>query len=179
MTTFDFTPLFRSTVGFDRLQRIMDASIQANGSSNGYPPYNIAVVGEDDYRITMAVAGFAEADLDIQVHDQTLTVTGKMTETDGDVHYLHHGIAGRDFIRKFELADHVKVAAAHLENGLLTIDLQREIPEEKKPRTWAAWTSNIGINREARSFGRGLPQPCDSIACFARTAHEGGNVERV
>lgn len=135
MTTYDFSPLFRSTVGFDRLARLMDASLQTAGNGGGYPPYNIATVGEDHYRISMAVAGFGADDLNIEVDDQTLSVTGRMAPADDSVRYLHQGIAGRDFVRKFQLADHVKVAEAHLENGLLTIDLERQVPEAMKPRT--------------------------------------------
>lgn len=134
MTTYDFSPLYRSSIGFDRLARLMDATLQSNGPANGYPPYNISAVGDDHYRISMAVAGFGEADLNIEVHEQTLTVSGKGKAEDQGVEYLHQGIAGRDFVRKFQLADHVKVADARLENGLLVIDLEREVPEEMKPR---------------------------------------------
>lgn len=137
MQTFDYAPLFRSSVGFDRLARMMDATLQSGGasSSNGFPPYNIATTGEDRYRITMAVAGFAESDLEITVQSQELTVSGKKQESDDTAQYLHHGIAERDFIRKFQLADYVEVADAHLENGILTIDLERKVPEAMKPRT--------------------------------------------
>ena len=135
MMTYDFSPLFRSTVGFDRLARLMDDTLQSNVTAGGHPPYNIAAVGEDHYRITMAVAGFAEKDLNIEVDEQTLSVSGKMAEAEEGMQYLHHGIAERNFVRKFQLADYVKVADARLENGLLTIDLEREVPEEMKPRT--------------------------------------------
>lgn len=135
MTTYDFAPLFRSTVGFDRLARLMDATSQASAGGNGYPHYNISVIGDDHYRITMAVAGFADKDLNIEVQKQTLIVSGKRQENDEGVRFLHRGIAERDFVRKFQLADYVKVAEARVEHGLLTIDLEREIPEEMKPRT--------------------------------------------
>ncbi|MEK9724022.1 MAG: Hsp20 family protein [Rhodospirillaceae bacterium] len=135
MTTYDFSPLFRSTVGFDRLARLMDATMRSNGNANGYPPYDIAAVGESHYRISKAVAGFGEDDLNVEARDQTLTVTGKMAAADDDMHYLHRGIAERDFVRNFQLADHVYVADARLQNGLLTIDLERRLPEAMKPRT--------------------------------------------
>lgn len=136
MQTYDYAPLFRSSVGFDRLARLMDATMQSGGApANGFPPYNIAATGEDRYRITMAVAGFAEGDLDITVHDQELTVAGRKQASDEGVQYLHRGISERDFTRKFQLADYVEVVDAHLENGLLTIDLKRVLPEAMKPRT--------------------------------------------
>lgn len=136
MQTFDFSPLYRSSVGFDRLARLMDANTRpGTPAGNGFPPYDIATIGEDEYRITMAVAGFAESELDIEVHDQALTVSGNKKEEDESVQYLHRGIAERNFSRKFQLADYVKVADAHLENGILTIDLQRVVPEAMKPRT--------------------------------------------
>ena len=134
MRTIDFSPLFRSTIGFDRMQRLLDAATRADEASLSYPPYNIEVVGEDAYRITMAVAGFSEDDLDITVKDNALAVSGtSRTDPDG-VTYLHHGIAGRSFERRFQLADHIKVIGATLTNGLLHVDLVREIPEEMKPR---------------------------------------------
>lgn len=133
MHTFDFSPLYRSTVGFDRLARLLDSTSQVDSGST-YPPYNIERVDENDYRITMAVAGFAEEDLGIEVKEHSLTVTGSQEQTEEDRKFLHRGIAGRSFERKFQLADHVIVTGAKLENGLLHIDLIREIPEEKKPR---------------------------------------------
>lgn len=133
MTTFDFSPLFRSTVGFDRMQRMLEAASRAD-EANGYPPYNIEKMEENAYRITMAVAGFSEADIDIEVKDGVLVVTGKQAEDQAERTFLHRGIAGRAFRRSFQLADHVKVQGAGLENGLLHIDLAREIPEAMKPR---------------------------------------------
>lgn len=135
MTSYDFSPLFRSTIGFERLARLLDATLESNGTGNGYPPYNIAAVGEDHYRLSMAVAGFAPEDMNIEVQDHTLTISGRCKKQEDGAHFLHHGIAERDFTRKFQLADHVVVTDAHMENGLLTIDLVRELPEEKKPRT--------------------------------------------
>lgn len=134
MRTFDFSPLFRSTVGFDRLFDLMDSYAE---QSNGYPPYNIERSDETHYRITLAVAGFGEKDLTIEVKEGVLTVTGDkqpVDNRDDSRAYLYQGIAGRAFERRFQLADHVEVRAAKLENGLLHIDLERLIPEEKKPR---------------------------------------------
>ena len=136
MRTFDLTPLYRSTVGFDRLFSLLD---QATGveSAPSYPPYNIERTGENDYRITVAVAGFAESELSIEVKENTLTIRGekqvKQNEKSGEV--LYQGIAARAFERRFQLADHVEVKGAALENGLLHVDLAREIPEAMKPRT--------------------------------------------
>lgn len=131
-TSFDFTPLFRSSVGFDR---IVDMLENASGVStlDNWPPYDIARSGEDEYRITMAVAGFSQDELSITQEQNTLVVAGQKSDED-DGEYLHRGIAGRTFQRRFQLADHVKVTGAGLENGLLTIELKREIPEEMKPR---------------------------------------------
>jgi molecular chaperone IbpA len=133
MKTFDFSPLFRSTVGFDRMQRLLESAQRAD-EVNGYPPYNIEKLEENAYRITMAVAGFAEADIDIEVKDGVMAVSGKQPEPTGERSFLHRGIAGRTFRRSFQLADHVKVQGAALENGLLHIELAREIPEAMKPR---------------------------------------------
>lgn len=132
MRPFDFSPLFRSTVGFDRLFDMMD-SVADQGQ--GYPPYNIERSDDTHYRITLAVAGFGETDLNAEVHDGVLTVTGKReTRPEEESKYLYQGIAGRSFERRFQLAEYVEVRAAKLENGLLHIDLERVIPEEKKPR---------------------------------------------
>jgi len=133
MTTFDFSPLFRSTVGFDRMQRLIETAAR-NEEANGYPPYNIEKLEENAYRITMAVAGFSEDDLDIEVRDGVLFVTGRQPEPQEERSFLYRGIAGRAFRRSFQLADHVKVQGAALENGLLHIELAREVPEAMKPR---------------------------------------------
>jgi molecular chaperone IbpA len=126
----DYTPFFRSTVGFDRLLDLLD---QADGNAQGYPPYNIERNDENRYRVTIAVAGFAEKDLGIEVRDGVLTVEGKREDA-AKPSYLHQGIAGRAFQRQFQLAEHVEVRGAKLENGLLHVDLERVVPEEKKPR---------------------------------------------
>ncbi|MCH8238189.1 MAG: Hsp20 family protein [Proteobacteria bacterium] len=134
MRTIDFSTLFRHSVGFDRMQRLLDSAARIEQSANTYPPYNIEHVGEDGYRISLAVAGFGEKDLDVTVIENTLVVSGKLNEDGEDSTYLHRGIAGRAFERRFDLADHIKVIGGSLVNGMLNIDLQREVPEEKKPR---------------------------------------------
>jgi len=134
MDRFDFTPLFRSTIGFDRFARLVDAATRVDNSAMSYPPYNIEKTGEDAYRLTMAVAGFAQDELDITVHEGTLIVTGKAKQEDENGRYLHRGIARRAFERRFSLADHLKVTGANLDNGLLHVDLVREVPEAMKPR---------------------------------------------
>lgn len=131
---FDLTPLYRSTVGFDRLARMLDEASSFEAPT--YPPYNIERVGEDDYRITMAVAGFAPADIAIEVKGNALTVSGKKPEkSEVKTEYLHQGIAARAFERRFQLADHMEVRGADMENGLLHISVKRVIPEAMKPRT--------------------------------------------
>ncbi len=132
MDGFDFAPLFRSTIGFDRLTRLVDTATRADTSAS-YPPYDIQVTGENAYRLTMAVAGFATEDLDITVKENALLVSGR-SKTDEQAQYLHHGLARRGFERRFQLADHIKVKGAALENGLLHVDLVREVPEAMKPR---------------------------------------------
>lgn len=135
MRPFDLSPLFRSTVGFDHLSRMLDSAQRLDDATHPYPPYNIEKMSDDDYRITMAVAGFAESDLDITVHDHTLVISGKAHREDDQVQYLHRGIAGRSFERRFQLADFIRVEAASLANGLLHVELKREVPEQLKPRT--------------------------------------------
>ena len=128
----DHSPFFRTTVGFDRLLDLLD---QADGNAQGYPPYNIERSDENHYAVTIAVAGFAEKDLGIEVADGVLTVQGKReSAADAKPAFLHQGIAGRAFERQFQLAEHVEVRGARLENGLLHIALERVVPEEKKPR---------------------------------------------
>ena len=134
MRTIDYSPFYRATVGFDRVFNLLD-SVAGQASTNGYPPYNIEKSGDNDYRIVMAVAGFAEAELNVNQKEKELRVTGQTSaEGQDEKQYLYRGIAGRNFERRFQLADHVKVVGAKLANGLLTIELQREIPEEKKAR---------------------------------------------
>ena len=134
MDAFDFSPLFRSTIGFDRLTRLFDAAAQVDSGSLAYPPYNIEATGENTYRVTMAVAGFAPEELDVTAKEATLVVTGKARKDEENRRYLHRGLARRAFERRFQLADHIRVAGASLDNGLLHVDLVREIPEALKPR---------------------------------------------
>ena len=134
MDGFDFSPLFRSTIGFDRLTRLIDAASQVDSGSPAYPPYNIEATGENAYRLTMALAGFGSSDLEITAKEGALVVTGKARKEDESKHYLHRGIARRAFERRFQLADHIRVAGASLDNGLLHVDLVREVPEALKPR---------------------------------------------
>jgi molecular chaperone IbpA len=134
MDRFDFSPLFRSTIGFDRLARLVDTATRVDGTALSYPPYNIEKTGEDAYSLTMAVAGFSQNELDITVHENTLIVTGKAEKEEENGRYLHRGIARRAFERRFSLADHLKVTGASLDNGLLHVDLVREVPEAMKPR---------------------------------------------
>ncbi len=133
-SAFDFSPLFRSTIGFDRLPSLLESLAHMDEASLGYPPYNIEKLDEESYRITMAVAGFTEDDLQLEVREHNLIVSGRQGQDDADKTYLHRGIAGRAFQRNFRIAEHVKVTGARLENGLLHIDLVRELPEEMKPR---------------------------------------------
>jgi molecular chaperone IbpA len=134
MLSYDFSPLFRHSVGFDRMQRLVDtAADHGQMSANSYPPYNIETVGDDQYRISMAIAGFRETDLEIIATDNSLSIKGEI-KSQGDTTYLHRGIASRAFERDFNLADYVKVVEARIENGLLNIDLVREVPEAHKPR---------------------------------------------
>jgi len=135
MTTFDFAPLYRTSVGFDRLASML-SSANRQDQGNSYPPYNIRTTSEDHYQITMAVAGFSENDIEITTEQSRLLVVGnRADEAEEQGEYLHRGIATRSFERRFNLADHVKVVSANLENGLLHIDLERELPEAMKPRT--------------------------------------------
>ena len=135
MTRFDFSPLYRTTVGFDHLSSLLDAVTRNDNGSSGYPPYNIELLGKDSYRISMAVAGFAEDDLNIEVENEELSIRGRKPEESGERKFLHQGIGARNFERRFRLADHVRVHDARLENGLLHIELVREIPEAMKPRS--------------------------------------------
>jgi molecular chaperone IbpA len=157
MRTFDLSPLYRSTVGFDRLFSMMDGFEAAPG----YPPYNIERTGENDYRITVAVAGFGENEISIESKENTLTIKGAKQATaqqDGEV--LYQGIAGRAFERQFQLADYVQVKNAALENGLLHVDLVREIPEAKKPRQIPIGNANA----------QAKPQAFDSKAVESKVA---------
>ncbi len=134
MRRFDFSPLYRQTIGFEHLANLIE-QLATNDGENGFPPYNIERLGENEYRITMAVAGFSNHDLNIEVKEGTLSVRGEKSLEDQDRQYMHRGIAARNFERRFKLADYVEVSGATLENGLLHVDLKREIPEAMKPRT--------------------------------------------
>ncbi len=133
MRTFDLSPLMRSTVGFDHLNRLLDSALTSDGAS-AYPPYNIEKLSEDDYRVTMAVAGFSPEELTITVQEGTLILAGKAQDDNSEREFLHRGIAKRAFERRFELADTIQVGDASFENGLLQVELRRVIPEHKKPR---------------------------------------------
>ncbi len=134
MRGFDFSPLYRSTVGFDRLANLLETVAQVDSAANSYPPYNIEQLAENDYRITMAVAGFAESDLTIELKEGVLSVSGKRNTEEPKSHFLYQGIAGRSFERRFQLADHMEVHGARLEHGLLHIEIARVIPEGKRVR---------------------------------------------
>jgi molecular chaperone IbpA len=134
MRTFDLSPLFRSTVGFDHLSRALDTAFQVGESATGYPPYNIEKTGEDSYRIVMAVAGFAADDLELVTNEGILLVRGKARTEDDKATYLYRGIAARAFERRFQLADYIRVTEAKLENGMLEVELARQVPEALKPR---------------------------------------------
>ncbi len=136
MRSTDLSPLYRATVGFDRMMNLLDAAGRADNSAPSYPPYNIEKSGEDAYRIVMAVAGFGEEDLDITIEASSLIIAGKKAKSEEATGpYLHRGIAQRSFERRFDLADHIKVTGAKLENGLLFVELIREIPEAMRPRS--------------------------------------------
>src|SRR5215472_8154574 len=146
MNGLDFSPLFRSTIGFDRMLRLVDPATRVDGASLGYPPYNIEKTGDDAYRLTMAVAGFSPDELDVTVHENVLRVSGKSQkdeEKKNGTGYLHRGIARRAFERRFSLVDHMKVTGARLDNGLLHVELVHEVPEAAKPRKIAIGTGPV------------------------------------
>ena len=149
MRSFDSSPLMRATIGFDRMMKLLDSAAQVDETAPSYPPYNIEKLDENKYRITMAVAGFTEQDLEVTRHENRLIITGKIEKPAGEEsgRYLHRGIATRSFERRFELADHIEVATARIENGLLHVDLVREIPEAMKPRSIAIETGAIGTGK--------------------------------
>jgi molecular chaperone IbpA len=144
MRTYDFTPLYRSAIGFDRLAQLFDDA-QRSDAQPSYPPYNIELVTEDKYRVTMAVAGFDRSELEIETERDLLKIVGRRQKDDAKPTYLHRGIAARDFEHRFQLADHVKVVGAKLENGLLSIELAREVPEALKPRKIAIDGDNVQL----------------------------------
>jgi molecular chaperone IbpA len=132
--TYDLTPLFRSSVGFDRVTRLFDTALQFERAAKSYPPYNIVKIDENDYRITLAVAGFLPQELELEARDGTLTVRGKTSEDTSSEEFLYRGIASRAFERRFQLADHIRISEARMDNGLLHVDLVREVPDALKPR---------------------------------------------
>lgn len=157
MTNFDLTPLLRSTVGFDRMTRMLESGL-AGENGAGYPPYNIVKHGEDAYGISMAVAGFGEDDIEITAQENALVVTGhkaEKTDEEEDVTYLHRGIAERAFERRFQLADYITVTGARLENGMLHIDLVRELPERMKARTIEIVSADKVIEQKTDKSGKG------------------------
>lgn len=145
MHAYDLSPLFRSTVGFDHLSQLIDSAFKMDERGPSYPPYNIAKLSEDEYEITMAVAGFKQSDITVTAQQNTLTVAGNIAEKDekNGAAYLHKGIGTRSFERKFSLADHVKVTDASLADGLLSLKLKREIPEESKPKVITIHSGNL------------------------------------
>jgi molecular chaperone IbpA len=151
MSTIDLTPLYRNSVGFDRLASLLDGAFRAEQATPTYPPYNIEVLDENRYAITLAVAGFIDTEIDIQVERGVLSVKGRKADDHQKRNYLHHGIATRAFERKFNLADHVEVSGAKLQNGLLTVDLKRVIPEAMKPRRIEINAGATPIERQAES----------------------------
>lgn len=144
MRAYDFSPLYRSAIGFDRLAQLFDQAQRTEGQPS-YPPYNVELVTEDRYRITMAVAGFDRSELDIETERDTLTIIGRKQKEEATRTFLHRGIAARDFEQRFQLADHVKVVNAQLDNGLLNIELVREIPETMKPRKIAIGGDTVQV----------------------------------
>ena len=153
MRTFDMTPLYRSTVGFDRMASLIDRALTADNTSQSYPPYNIERTGDDAYRITLAAAGFSEGELSIESRESQVVISGAKQDVEPQegVEVLHRGIAARNFERRFQLADHVKVVSASLEHGLLHVDLVREVPEALKPRTIqiATGSPKVAIEQQA------------------------------
>ncbi len=143
MRQIDFAPLYRSTVGFDRLFDMLDGVAGFDAGATTYPPYNIERLGDSEYRITMAVAGFSEDELKVDVKEQTLNIRGEKKAEEGGRQFLHHGIATRTFDRRFRLADHVEVKGAELKDGLLHVDLVRNVPERLKPRTIAIGNGKV------------------------------------
>ncbi len=148
MRAFDISPLLRSSIGFENLNRLVEFASRPEGGETAYPPYNIEKMGEDAYRLQMAVAGFDRSELDITVQENTLIVTGQAADNGEERTFLHRGIAKRAFERRFQLADTIKVTGAGYENGLLHIDLVREIPEQKKPRKVAIAGALDTVNSE-------------------------------
>ena len=170
MKMFDTTPLFRSSVGFDRMMDMFESVNRLDQSAPTYPPYNIEKTGDSEYRISLAVAGFAEADLEIEAREDTLTVTGRQgKEDEKERKFLHRGIAGRAFERTFRLADHVQVTGAKLENGLLHVELVRNVPEAMKPRRFLSATPSgrSCLRPKPRRANAAKSRQAASAACLA------------
>ena len=151
MTTIDLSPLYRSSIGFDRMASLLDNAMRSQKAATGFPPYDIEATGEDRYAITLAVAGFEENELDIQVENGVLRVSGKKADEGEEKSYLYRGIANRSFERKFNLADHVEVSGAELKNGLLIISLVKEIPEAMKPRSIAIGSGGATLEHKEKA----------------------------
>jgi molecular chaperone IbpA len=151
MRTFDFSPLFRSTIGFDRVERLLDAAMRIDEAAVSYPPYNIEKMGENAYRISMAVAGFSSDELEVTLKESTLFIVGRPKKPEAEPTFLYRGIAGRAFERRFELDEYIKVKGASLINGLLHVELAREVPEEARPRTIRIETTPAAKTIEAKA----------------------------
>ena len=151
MNTIDLTPLYRSSIGFDRMGSLLDNALRSQKAGVGFPPYDIETTGEDRYSITLAVAGFEESELELQVENGVLTVSGKKADEAEEKSYLYRGIANRSFERKFNLADYIEVQGAELKNGLLSIQLVKEIPEAMKPRTIAIQPASATLEHKGKS----------------------------
>ena len=151
MTTIDLSPLYRNSIGFDRMGSLLDNALRSQKAAVGFPPYDIVATGEDRYAISLAVAGFDESELDLQVEKGVLHVSGKKADDGEDKSYLYRGIANRSFERKFNLADYIEVSGADLKNGLLTISLVKEVPEAMKPRSIAIGASGATLEHESKA----------------------------
>ena len=151
MTTIDLSPLYRSSIGFDRMGSLLDSALRSQKTTVGFPPYDIEATGEDRYAITIAVAGFEENELEIQVEKGELRVRGKKADDSTDREYLYRGIANRSFERKFNLADHIEVSGADLKNGLLTISLVKEVPEAMKPKSIAIGSAGATLEHQEKA----------------------------
>ena len=149
--TIDLSPLYRNRVGYDRLASMIDAAFRGDSVGSSYPPYNIEVVDQNRYAITLAVAGFSKDELDIEIEKGVLSVKGKKPETGGGKNFLHQGIAFRSFVRKFNLAEHVEVRGADLKDGLLQIALERRVPEEAKPKRIEIGDTSVIENHQVES----------------------------
>ncbi len=150
MNTIDLTPLYRSSIGFDRFGSMLDTALRSEKSAAGYPPYDIESLGENEYAITLAVAGFDDSEIDIQVEKGVLSVRGKKVESEKERNFLYQGIANRSFERKFNLADFIEVTGADFSNGLLTVRLVKEIPEAMKPRKITIGQSDKTLEHQAK-----------------------------